>query len=67
MAVAQSHAGDTERRLNMNVGVGLDVSMDVDVKEPLHDSEQGKIEREKERECSKEDHRALTKKRDENT
>lgn len=29
--------GHRERRLEMNVGVGLDVCLDVDVNEPLHD------------------------------
>lgn len=49
VATAQSHAGDTERRLEMNVGVGLDVCVDVDVNEPLHDWEREKDRKRKER------------------
>lgn len=53
VATAQSHAGDTERRLGMNVGVGLDVCVDVDVNEPLHDWEREKDRKRKERGRSK--------------
>lgn len=70
---AQSHAGDRERKLHMNVGEGLDVSVDVDVNEPAWLREGERQER-KERERvvnsekgGKEDHRALRKNRDENT
>lgn len=48
---AQSHAGDRERKLHMNVGEGLDVSVDVDVNEPawLREGErQERKERERE-------------------
>lgn len=68
VAEAQSHAGDTERRLDMNVGVGLDVCVDVDVNEPLHGWEREKNRKRKERGRSKlgkrgkEDHQAHRKK-----
>lgn len=53
VAAAQSHAGDTESRLDMNVGVGLDMCVDVDVNEPLHDWGREKDRKRKERGRSK--------------
>lgn len=47
VATAQSHAGDTERQVEMNVGVGLDVCVDGDVNEPLHNWEGGKTGKER--------------------
>lgn len=75
VAAAQSHAGDRERRLHMNVGEGLDVSVDVDVNEPawLREGETGQEEKKGEEKVvnsekrQKEDHQALRKNRDENT
>lgn len=74
VAAAQSHAGDRERRLHMNVGEGLDVSVDVDVNEPawLREEETGQEEKKGEKVVNsekrqKEDHQALRKNRDENT
>lgn len=52
VAAAQSHAGDREWRLHMNVGEGLDLSVDVDVNEPAW-LRKGERQEEKERESAK--------------